>query len=65
MGNISVHSEIGRLNTVIIHQPGVEMENMTPATAQEVLYDDILNLDLALEEHRQLTGVLRRVAKVH
>lgn len=65
MSNISVHSEIGKLNTVIIHQPGNEMENMTPATAQEVLYDDILNLDLALEEHRQLTGVLRRIAKVH
>ncbi len=65
MSNISVHSEIGKLNTVIIHQPGNEMENMTPATAQEVLYDDILNLDLALQEHRQLTGVLRRVATVH
>ena len=63
--NVSVHSEIGKLNTVIIHQPGSEMENMTPATAQEVLYDDILNLDLALEEHRQLTGVLRRIAKVY
>ncbi|VAW39417.1 hypothetical protein MNBD_GAMMA01-1175 [hydrothermal vent metagenome] len=65
MSNISIHSEIGKLNTVIIHQPGNEMENMTPATAQEVLFDDILNLDLALQEHRQLTGVLRRVAKVH
>lgn len=65
MSNISVHSEIGKLNTVIIHQPGNEMENMTPATAQEVLYDDILNLDLALDEHRQLTGVLRRIAKVY
>lgn len=64
MSNISVHSEIGKLNTVIIHQPGHEMENMTPATAQEVLYDDILSLDLALNEHRQLTGVLSRVAKV-
>jgi arginine deiminase len=64
MSNISVHSEIGKLNTVIVHQPGNEMENMTPATAQEVLYDDILNLDLALKEHRQLTGVLSKVAKV-
>jgi arginine deiminase len=64
MSNISVHSEIGKLNTVIIHQPGHEMENMTPATAQEVLYDDILNLDLALEEHKQLTGVLGKIAKV-
>jgi len=33
---ISNHSEIGRLNTVIIHQPGPEMENMTPETAHEV-----------------------------
>lgn len=64
MSNISVHSEIGKLNTVIIHQPGNEMENMTPATAQEVLYDDILNLDLSLVEHRQLTGVLRKISKV-
>jgi len=61
---ICVYSEIGRLNTVLIHQPGPEMENMTPATAADVLFDDILNLDLALAEHRQLTGVLRRVADV-
>lgn len=37
---------------------------MTPETAAEVLYDDILNLDLALAEHRQLTGVLRQVSEV-
>jgi len=59
---ISNHSEIGKLNTVIIHQPGPEMENMTPETASEVLYDDILTLDLALQEHAQLSGVLRKVA---
>ncbi len=40
------------------------MENMTPAMASEVLYDDILNLSLALEEHRQLEGVLSQVAQV-
>ncbi len=62
MGKISNYSEIGKLNTVIIHEPGPEMENMTPETAAEVLYDDILTLDLALEEHRQLTGVLHKVA---
>ena len=37
------------------------MENMTPETAHEVLYDDILTLDLALQEHAQLTGVLNKV----
>lgn len=59
---ISNYSEIGKLNTVIVHEPGPEMENMTPETAHEVLYDDILTLDLALKEHAQLTGVLNKVA---
>ena len=58
---ISNYSEIGKLNKVIVHKPGPEMENMTPETAHEVLYDDILTLDLALQEHAQLTGVLNKV----
>lgn len=61
---ISLDSEIGELQTVVVHTPGQEMENMTPATAAQVLYDDILNLPLALKEHRQLTGVLGQVAEV-
>jgi len=61
---ISLGSEIGALQTVVVHTPGQEMENMTPATAAEVLYDDILNLPLALAEHRQLKGVLGQVATV-
>ena len=61
---ISLDSEIGALQTVVVHTPGQEMENMTPATAAEVLYDDILNLPLALAEHNQLTGVLGQVAEV-
>ncbi|HMB39953.1 MAG TPA: arginine deiminase family protein [Wenzhouxiangellaceae bacterium] len=61
---ISLNSEIGALQTVVVHTPGQEMENMTPATAAEVLYDDILNLPLALAEHKQLKGVLDQVATV-
>ncbi len=62
--NIGLDSEIGALQTVVVHTPGEEMENMTPATAAEVLYDDILSLPLALAEHRQLKGVLEQVAEV-
>ncbi|MFU8878734.1 MAG: arginine deiminase family protein, partial [Wenzhouxiangellaceae bacterium] len=62
--NIGLDSEIGDLQTVVVHTPGEEMENMTPATAAEVLYDDILSLPLALAEHRQLKGVLERVCDV-
>ena len=62
--SINLDSEIGALETVVVHTPGQEMENMTPGTAAEVLYDDILNLPLALAEHRQLKGVLEQVAHV-
>ena len=62
--DINVNSEIGPLETVIIHSPGQEMENMTPDMAAEVLYDDILTLELADREHRQLRGVLGQVADV-
>ncbi len=61
---IQLNSEIGRLETVVVHTPGQELENMTPDTAAEVLYDDILNLQLALREHQQLTGVLGNIARV-
>ena len=62
---IHIDSEIGKLNAVMVHRPGREIENMTPASAADVLYDDILNLQLAEREHDQLTGVLRRVATVY
>ena len=61
---VCLNSEIGGLNAVMVHRPGQEIENMTPASAAEVLYDDILNLQLAEEEHRQLTGVLKKVSRV-
>lgn len=61
--DINVNSEIGPLHTVVVHSPGQEIENMTPQTAAEVLYDDILNLELATGEHRQLKGVLQTVCR--
>ncbi len=60
---IDLNSEIGPLQTVVVHTPGQEIENMTPQTAADVLYDDILNLGLASEEHQQLKGVLSTVAR--
>lgn len=61
---IDLTSEIGKINAVMVHQPGQEIENMTPATATEVLYDDIISLPLARAEHEQLTGVLNKLAHV-
>lgn len=63
MSKIFVNSEINTLKKVIIHTPGKELELMTPETAEEVLYDDILNLQNALDQHSQLSGVLAKVAR--
>ncbi len=60
---ISVSSEFGTLEGVIIHSPGAEVENMTPENAQRALYSDILNLSIAKKEYQQVKGVLGKVAQ--
>lgn len=54
----SVTSEIGRLRTVLLHRPGVELARLTPANKEQLLFDDILWLDRAQEEHDRLAGLL-------
>ncbi len=60
---LNVQSEIGKLQGVILHTPGAEVENMTPDTAQRALYSDILNLSIAQKEYEQLHGVLNKYTK--
>ncbi|MGV6850807.1 MAG: arginine deiminase [bacterium] len=62
--HIQIDSEIGALKCVLMHEPGPELENITPDSAPEVLYDDILNLPLARAEHKELTSVLAQHAHV-
>ena len=59
-----INSEIGKLEGVIIHTPGPEVENMTPENAERALYSDILNLSVASKEYAQLAGVLKSITKV-
>ena len=58
---IEVNSEIGKLQGVVIHTPGQEVENMTPENAERALYSDILNLAVAIKEYRQFSDVLKKV----
>lgn len=62
---IEVQSEIGKLEAVLLHSPGAEVENMTPRNAQRALYSDILNLSIAQKEYEQVSGVLSKVAKIY
>ena len=56
---IHITSEIGHLRTVLLHRPGEELENLTPDTLHDLLFDDIPHLKVAQEEHDKFADVLR------
>ncbi|MDR0299566.1 MAG: arginine deiminase [Streptococcaceae bacterium] len=56
---INVNSEIGKLKTVLLHRPGAEVENITPDTMQDLLFDDIPFLKIAQKEHDFFAQTLR------
>ena len=62
---LQVQSETGRLEAVLVHYPGAEVENMTPRHAQRALYSDILNLSIARKEYDQLLAVLKKTSDVY
>lgn len=51
-------SEIGKLNKVLLHKPGLELEALTPTTMERFLFDDIPFLKIAQEEHDIFTKIL-------
>jgi arginine deiminase len=55
---IKVNSEIGRLKRVLVHRPGEEVENLSPATFERLLFDDSMYLKVAREEHDAFAKVL-------
>lgn len=59
-----MQSEYGRLNAVLLHRPGIEIECMTPSTAAEALYSDILSKHIVDREYGSFSGVLEKWCKV-
>ncbi|MCK7492354.1 MAG: arginine deiminase family protein [Comamonadaceae bacterium] len=43
---------------MVLHRPGMELENLTPKWLEELLFDDIPWLDLAAQEHDAFAKVL-------
>jgi len=60
---LRVHSEIGKLRSVLVHQPGREIDRMVPSMMQNLLFDDILFGARAREEHRRFQQILRFVSE--
>src|SRR6476661_1254446 len=56
---LGVHSEVGRLRKVLIHRPGLEHTRLAPSNAEELLFDDVLWVKKAKEEHDAFAEVMR------
>jgi arginine deiminase len=64
-----VHSEVGRLRTVMVHRPDLSLERLTPTNRDELLFDDVLWVERAQQEHDQFVAELEArgvaVLRVH
>lgn len=60
MSSLNVYSEIGKLKTVLLHEPGKELENLTPKYLDDLLFDDIPSLPLAIREHRAFAEAFKK-----
>jgi arginine deiminase len=58
---MKIFSEHDQLNAVIIHEPDIGIGYITPAVAEQLLYDDIVFLPRMIEEHYVFTQALRAV----
>ncbi len=57
---VNVYSEIGKLRRVIVHRPGSELDNLTPPTMKEFLFEDIPDHVSAGREHDQFVAILEK-----
>jgi arginine deiminase len=63
---LRVDSEVGTLRRVILHRPDLELRRLTPRNREALLFDDVLWVRRAREEHDAFADVLvERGVSVH
>ena len=63
---LGVSSEVGRLRSVILHRPGLELSRLTPDNIGDLLFDDVMWAKKAKEEHDAFAESLRdKGVRVH
>src|SRR3954469_17551591 len=58
-GTFSVQSEVGKLRKVMVHRPDLSLKRLTPATHDDLLFDDVLWVERAQYEHDQFVARMR------
>jgi arginine deiminase len=54
-----VDSEVGQLRQAIVHRPELELKRLTPSNREALLFDDILWVNKARQEHDAFADALR------
>ena len=54
-----VHSEVGALRAVMLHRPDLELRRLTPTNVKSLLFDEILWVKRARQEHDAFADTLR------
>lgn len=54
---IEIYSEVSPLKAVLLHKPGKELENLTPETIEDLLFEDIPWLDRMRDEHDYFASI--------
>jgi arginine deiminase len=63
---LHVDSEAGRLRQAILHRPGLELKRLSPTNHDDFLFDDVLWVKRAKEEHDAFAETLREAGvRVH
>lgn len=56
---LGVHSEVGRLRSVIVCAPGLAHRRLTPSTADDLLFDEVLWVESAQRDHAEFVATMR------
>jgi arginine deiminase len=60
MAPLGVHSEIGKLRTVMVCRPGLAHQRLTPGNRGDLLFDDVLWVSQAQKDHADFVGGMQQ-----
>ncbi|MCP4360094.1 MAG: arginine deiminase [Chloroflexi bacterium] len=59
MTQFGVYSEVGKLHKVLVHRPDLSLCRLTPSNHDDLLFDDVLWVERAQQEHDAFVQIMR------
>ena len=56
---LGVYSEVGKLSTMLLRRPALELTRLTPDNRESLLFDDVIRVRKARPEHREFEDAIR------